>query len=193
MLELEGPRVRLRPLQAGDAEALLAAAADGSLWQLTTTVVPSPDTVHEWIDTALQGRAAGTMEPFVTVVKDGDRVVGSTRMWKIDRLNRRLEIGATWLARAWQRSFVNTEAKYLMLRHAFEQLDCVRVQFTTDESNHASRDAILRLGARYEGLIRHERIMPGGRKRNSLRFSIIDDEWPAVRERLLQRLEGKGR
>lgn len=193
MLELEGPRVRLRPLQAGDAEALLAAAADGSLWQLTTTVVPSPDTVHEWIDTALQGRAAGTMEPFVTVVKDGERVVGSTRMWKIDRLNRRLEIGATWLARAWQRSFVNTEAKYLMLRHAFEQLDCVRVQFTTDESNHASRDAILRLGARYEGLIRHERIMPGGRKRNSLRFSIIDDEWPAVRERLLQRLEGKGR
>lgn len=193
MLELEGPRVRLRPLQAGDAEALLAAAADGSLWQLTTTVVPSPDTVHEWIDTALQGRAAGTMEPFVTVVKDGERVVGSTRMWKIDRLNRRLEIGATWLARAWQRSFVNTEAKYLMLRHAFEQLDCVRVQFTTDESNHASRDAILRLGARYEGLIRHERIMPGGRKRNSLRFSIIDDEWPAVRERLLQRLEGRGR
>lgn len=193
MLELEGPRVRLRPLQAGDAEALLAAAADGSLWQLTTTVVPSPDSVHEWIDTALQGRAAGTMEPFVTVVKDGERVVGSTRMWKIDRLNRRLEIGATWLARAWQRSFVNTEAKYLMLRHAFEQLDCVRVQFTTDESNHASRDAILRLGARYEGLIRHERIMPGGRKRNSLRFSIIDDEWPAVRERLLQRLEGRGR
>ncbi len=193
MLELEGPRVRLRPLQAGDAEALLAAAADGSLWQLTTTVVPSPDSVREWIDTALQGRAAGTMEPFVTVVKDGERVVGSTRMWKIDRLNRRLEIGATWLARAWQRSFVNTEAKYLMLRHAFEQLDCVRVQFTTDESNHASRDAILRLGARYEGLIRHERIMPGGRKRNSLRFSIIDDEWPAVRERLLQRLEGRGR
>lgn len=192
MLELDGPRIRLRPLQVDDADALLAAAADGELWRLPTTVVPSAATVHDWIRVALEGRAAGTMEPFVTVVKEGNRIVGSTRLWKIDRLNRRLEIGATWIARSWQRSFVNTEAKYLMLCHAFDRLHCIRVQLTTDESNHASREAILRLGAQFEGLIRHERLMPDGRKRNSLRFSIIDDEWPAVRERLRQRLPGGG-
>lgn len=118
------------------------------------------------------------------------QVIGSTRFWKIDRDNRTLEIGSTWLASAWQRSFVNTEAKYLMLRHAFEAMGCVRVQFTTDETNLKSRAAILRLGAKEEGILRHERLMPNGRKRNSVRFSIIDDEWPAVKSALQARLGG---
>lgn len=189
-LSLTGPRIRLRPLTTDDADALLQAATDGELWHSRFTVIPSPDTVHGYIATALQGREAGTMLPFVTEDGVGGQVIGSTRFWKIDRSHRKLEIGHTWLAASWQRTWANTEAKYLMLRHAFEVLGCVRVQFTTDELNEASRKAILRLGARQEGILRHERIMPDGRKRNSVRFSIIDDEWPEVRGRLEQYLEG---
>ncbi|MNB56773.1 putative ribosomal N-acetyltransferase YdaF [compost metagenome] len=185
---LQGQRILLRPLQYSDADALLHAAADGELWNLTVTVVPSPSTVDSYLKKALDGRDAGTVMPFVIVLKDSGQVIGSTRFWKIDPLNRKLEIGSSWISASWQKSFVNTEAKYLMLRHAFEVLDCVRVQFTTDENNQKSRNAILRLGAQQEGIVRHERIMPDGRKRNSVRFSIIDDEWPQVRLHLEQKL-----
>ncbi|SEN95807.1 GNAT family N-acetyltransferase [Pseudomonas sp. ok266] len=185
---LQGQRILLRPLQYSDADALLHAAADGELWNLTVTVVPSPSTVDSYLKKALDGRDAGTVMPFVIVLKDTGEVLGSTRFWKIDPLNRKLEIGSSWIAASWQKSFVNTEAKYLMLRHAFEALNCVRVQFTTDENNQKSRNAILRLGAQQEGIVRHERIMPDGRKRNSVRFSIIDDEWPQVRLHLEQKL-----
>ncbi|URN90568.1 MAG: GNAT family N-acetyltransferase [Pseudomonas protegens] len=188
MHSLEGPRIILRPLQRSDADALVNAARDGELWNLPFTVVPSPDTVERYLDMALEGRDAGSVLPFATVLRSTGEVIGCTRFWKIDRHNRKLEIGSTWIASRWQRSFVNTEAKYLMLCHAFDDMNCVRVQFTTDEINHTSRAAILRLGARQEGIVRHERIMPDGRKRNSVRFSIIDDEWPAVRQRLQQRL-----
>ena len=187
---LQGPRILLRPLQYIDADALLHAAADGELWNLTVTVVPSASTIDSYLKKALDGRDAGTVMPFVIVLKDSGEVIGSTRFWKIDPLNRKLEIGSSWIAARWQKSFVNTEAKYLMLRHAFEVLDCVRVQFTTDENNQKSRNAILRLGAQQEGIVRHERIMPDGRKRNSVRFSIIDDEWPQVRRHLEQKLAG---
>lgn len=166
----------------------MRAAADGELWNLPFTVVPSVETVHDYIRNALEGRAAGTVIPFATCLRETQQVIGSTRFWKVDRQNRKLEIGSTWLSALWQRSFVNTEAKYLMLRFAFEELLCVRVQFTTDESNLKSQAAILRLGAQEEGIIRHERIMPDGRKRNSVRYSIIDDEWPAVKRSLEQRL-----
>jgi RimJ/RimL family protein N-acetyltransferase len=185
---LVGPRIMLRPLQASDAEALVAAAGDGALWNLPFTVVPSRETVHDYIGEALAGRDAGSVRPFVTVVRAGGQVIGSTRFWKIDRRNRKLEIGSTWLAASWQRSYANTEAKWLMLREAFDTMACVRVQLTTDATNLKSRAAILRLGAQEEGVIRHERIMPDGRKRNSVRFSIIDDEWPAVRAALEARL-----
>ncbi|WP_460929526.1 GNAT family N-acetyltransferase [Pseudomonas sp. MC6] len=185
---LQGQRILLRPLQYSDAAALLQAAADGELWNLTVTVVPSASIVDSYLKKALDGRDAGTVLPFVIVLKDTGEVIGSTRFWKIDPLNRKLEIGSSWIAASWQKSFVNTEAKYLMLRHAFEVLDCVRVQFTTDETNQKSRNAILRLGAQQEGIVRHERIMPDGRKRNSVRFSIIDDEWPQVRLHLEQKL-----
>jgi len=185
---LQGPRILLRPLQYSDADALLRAAADGELWNLTVTVVPSASTIDSYLKKALDGRDAGTVMPFVIVLKDSGAVIGSTRFWKIDPMNRKLEIGSSWISAHWQKSFVNTEAKYLMLRHAFEVLDCVRVQFTTDENNQKSRNAILRLGAQQEGNVRHERIMPDGRKRNSVRFSIIDDEWPQVRQVLEQKL-----
>jgi RimJ/RimL family protein N-acetyltransferase len=133
--------------------------------------------------------------PFVIVRRDADdtdasagRIVGSTRFWKIDRANRKLEIGHTWLSASAQRSAVNTEAKYLLLCHAFDVMHCVRVQFTTDELNEKSRAAILRIGAKQEGIVRHERIMPDGRKRNSVRFSIIDDEWPEAKAMLEAKL-----
>ncbi len=187
---LQGSRITLRPLQYTDADALVHAAADGELWNLTVTVVPSPTTVDAYLKKALDGRDAGTVLPFVIVLKDTGEMIGSTRLWKIDRLNRKLEIGSSWISARWQKTFVNTEAKYLLLRHAFELLDCVRVQFTTDEHNRASRQAILRLGAQQEGIVRHERIMPDGRKRNSVRFSIIDEEWPGVRRNLEQKLAG---
>ena len=187
---LQGQGLVLRPLQYSDAEALVRAAADGELWNLTVTIVPSATTVDSYLKKALDGRDAGTVLPFAITLKDSGEVIGSTRFWKIDPLNRKLEIGSSWISASWQKSFVNTEAKYLMLRHAFEVLNCVRVQFTTDENNQKSRNAILRLGAQQEGIVRHERIMPDGRKRNSVRFSIIDDEWPQVRLHLERKLAG---
>lgn len=189
---LEGQRISLRPLQFSDAATLVNAARDGELWNLTVTVVPSSTTVDSYLKKALDGRDAGAVLPFVIVLKDTGEVIGSTRFWKVDRLNRKLEIGSTWISASWQKTFVNTETKYLMLRYAFDVLDCVRVQFTTDENNQKSRNAILRLGAQQEGIVRHERIMPDGRKRNSVRFSIIDEEWPKVRESLEQKLTGYG-
>lgn len=181
---LTGALVELRPLQREHAADLLAAAADGELWNMNLTVIPGPDTVDAYLDKALAGRAAGTVMPFAIVARDSGQVVGSTRFWKIDADNRKLEIGHTWLGQSVQRSGVNSEAKYLLLSYAFEALHCVRVQFTTDELNQRSRAAILRIGAVQEGIVRHERIMPDGRKRNSVRFSIIDSEWPAVKARL---------
>lgn len=187
---LTATAVELRPLQAADAPALLEAAADGELWTMKLTVIPGPESVERYVATALAGREAGTVMPFAIVRRDTGRIVGSTRFWKIDRANRKLEIGHTWLGLSVQRSGINTQAKYLLLRHAFEAMGCVRVQFTTDELNERSRAAILRIGARQEGVVRHERIMPDGRKRNSVRFSIIDDEWPEVKAMLQRRLDG---
>ncbi|OAJ63162.1 GNAT family N-acetyltransferase [Paraburkholderia ginsengiterrae] len=185
---LTGKTVELRPLQLDDAQGLLDAAADGQLWNMKLTVVPGPDTIGGYIAAALDGRAAGTVMPFVIVRRDTGAIVGSTRFWKIDRANRKLEIGHTWLSESVQRSAVNTEAKYLLLCHAFDVMQCVRVQFTTDELNEKSRAAIQRIGAKLEGVVRHERIMPDGRKRNSVRFSIIDDEWPEVKAMLEDKL-----
>ena len=185
---LVGTRVELRPLHATNAEALVLAAGDGELWSLQYTVVPSAATIDEYLRIALDGRDAGVVMPYAAIVRATRQVVGSTRFWKIDSQNRKLEIGHTWLAASWQGTYVNTEAKYLMLRTAFEDMGCVRVQLTTDELNAKSRAAILKLGAKEEGLIRNERIMPNGRKRNSVRFSIIDDEWPTVRAGLEARL-----
>lgn len=185
---LLGKSVELRPLRSEDAPALIDAAADGELWNLKVTVVPDADNIGTYIATALQGRQAGTVMPFAIVNRATNRIVGCTRLWKIDRTHRKLEIGGTWLSLSAQRTGINTEAKYLLLRFAFEELHCVRVQLTTDEDNEKSKAAILRLGAKQEGVIRNERIMPDGRKRNSMRFSIIDDDWPGIKTTLEERL-----
>ena len=187
-----GNTVKLRPLIESDAAALVQAAADGELWNLPYTVVPSADTVDAYIHTALEGQVNGTAIPFVIELIDSGQVIGTTRLWKIDRKNQKIEIGHTWISASWQRTCVNTEVKFLMLCYAFEQLNCIRVQFTTDEKNEKSRKTILRLGATEEGIVRHERIMPDGRKRNSVRFSIIDDEWPDIRYKIETKLSKKG-
>lgn len=185
---LQGTLVTLRLLRESDSDALVQAAQDGELWQLPYTVVPSAATVHAYVAKALQGFQAGTVLPFAVTLTANGQVIGSTRFWKIDRENRKVEIGHTWYAKSWQRTGVNTECKAMLLQHAFEELQCIRVQFTTDVLNERSRAAILRLGAVHEGTLRNERIMPNGRKRTSLRFSILDDEWPAVRTKLMARL-----
>jgi RimJ/RimL family protein N-acetyltransferase len=185
---LQSQLITLRPLVAADAPALLAAAEDGELWTLPFTVVPSATTITNYIDKALQGQAEGTVMPFAVVLTATGQIIGSTRFWKIDRENRKLEIGHTWYARTWQKTAANTQCKLLLLRYAFEQMQCVRVQFTTDVLNERSRTAILRLGAVQEGIIRNERIMPDGRKRTSVRYSIVDEEWPDICARLERRL-----
>lgn len=185
---LSGQTVELRPLQDSHAADLVRAAADGELWNMKVTVIPGPETVDGYIATALAGRQAGTVMPFAIVQRETGQVVGSTRFWKIDRKNRKLEIGHTWLGQSVQRSGLNTEMKFLLLQYAFEVMQFVRVQFTTDELNEKSRAAILRIGAKQEGIVRHERIMPDGRKRNSVRFSIIDDEWPEVKAMLIAKM-----
>lgn len=190
---LRGTLVTLRPLLHSDAQSLVDATGDGELWALPFTVIPSADTVHAYIDKALKSQAEGNAMPFAITLSADQSVIGSTRFWKIDRENRKLEIGHTWYAQRWQRTAANTESKLLLLRHAFEQLHCIRVQFTTDVLNERSQAAILRLGAVREGIIRHERIMPNGRKRTSVRYSIIDDEWPEVRSRLEHRLADSGK
>jgi N-acetyltransferase len=189
MEPLIGPRIQLRPMLASDGEELVQAASDGDLWNLPYTIVPSAETVEDYLRVALEGRADGTVIPFVIQVLEPKRiVVGSTRFWNISWQNRNLEIGWTWLAKSWQRTFVNTEAKFLMLYFAFERLNCVRVQFVTDEINKTSHAAILRLGAQEEGILRHDFIMPDGRKRDSVVFSILDEEWPDIRTKLVEML-----
>ncbi|MFD2288889.1 GNAT family N-acetyltransferase [Pedobacter petrophilus] len=186
-MEIIGEKVTLSLLKSNDKAALINAASDGRLWDLPFTFVPDKQTIDDYINTALNGLAIGTVLPFVVKTKT-DQVVGSTRFWKIDDKNRSLEIGHTWISASWQQTFVNTEIKYLMLRYAFEERKCIRVQFKTDEINEKSRAAILRLGAKEEGIIRYERIMSNGRKRNSVCYSIIEDEWITVKELLLSKL-----
>jgi N-acetyltransferase len=189
MEPLVGPRIKLRPMLASDGPALVRAASDGELWKLRHTFVPSVDTADDYVRIALEGRADGTAIPFVTELLEPKSVIGSTRFWKIDWEHRKLEIGWTWLSQSWQRTFANSEAKFLMLCFAFERLNCVRVQFMTDEINETSCASLLRLGAKQEGIVRHDMIMPNGRKRDSVQFSIIDEEWPALRLQLEERLK----
>jgi N-acetyltransferase len=188
MLILEGTHVRLEPLTLDHLDALCEIGLDDDLWRWFPKPVHSREDMEDYMRTALQWQADGTAIPFVTVERSTQRVVGSTRFMNIDRPNRHVEIGATWVARPWQRTVVNTEAKYLMLRHAFEELGCIRVELKTDELNQRSRNAILRIGAKQEGIFRNHMVCANGRLRNSVWFSIIDSEWPAVKASLEERL-----
>lgn len=188
--DLIGSRVRLRVMHEADAAVLVRAASDGKLWTLKVTFVPSEETVAAYMKTALDGAKAGTVIPYVIESIATGEPIGSTRFWKLDRANRTVEIGHTWISASYQRTAVNTEMKLLMLTYAFETLNCVRVQFQTDELNTKSRAAIARLGAKEEGILRNERIMPDGRVRNTVMFSILDSEWPDVKSKLTARLAG---
>lgn len=180
---LRGKHVALEPLQATHADALRAAAADGELWKLWHTSVPAPDATEAYIQTALSWQAQGRALPFA--VRDAKGVVaGSTRYGNIDADNRRVEIGWTWYARRVQRSALNTEAKRLLLAHAFETMGCIAVEFRTHWFNHASRAAIERLGAKQDGVLRNHMLMPDGSVRDTVVFSIISAEWPVVRRHL---------
>jgi RimJ/RimL family protein N-acetyltransferase len=185
---LEGRHVRLEPLLPSHEESLVAAAADGELWNSTVTIVPSRSDMAEYITAGLDAQAQGHELPFVIIRKSTGQLVGTTRFYFIDRVNRHVEIGYTWLAASAQRSAVNTEAKLLLLTHAFENWRCIRVALITDVLNQQSRAAILRLGAKEEGILRHHLIMPGGRYRDSVCFSIIESEWPEVKDRLQDKL-----
>lgn len=188
--DLTGSHVRLRMMRDDDAPTLVRAASDGQLWTLWVTFVPSEDTVAAYMKPAMEGAKAGTVIPYVVENIATGEPIGSTRFWKLDRANRTVEIGHTWISASYQRTAVNTEMKLLMLTYAFETLNCVRVQFQTDELNAKSRAAIARLGAKEEGILRNERIMPDGRVRNTVMFSILDSEWPGVKGGLLARLAG---
>lgn len=185
---LEGRDVRLEPLNTAHAEPLIAAANDGELWRSTVTIVPSRTTMADYLSSALTAQSQGRELPFVIVRKSFEKIVGTTRFYNIERENRTVEIGYTWLAASAQRTAVNTEAKLLLLRHAFESLRCIRVALITDVLNKQSQKAILRLGAKQEGVLRNQMIMPDGRYRDSVCFSIIESEWPEVRERLTAKL-----
>jgi RimJ/RimL family protein N-acetyltransferase len=188
---LEGRHVRLEPLSPAHEESLSAAAGDGQLWNSTVTIVPSRATMSAYIAAALEAQAQGHELPFVIIRKSSDQVVGTTRFYFIDRENRHVEIGYTWLAASAQRTGVNTEAKLLLLTYAFEVWRCIRVAFITDVLNQQSRAAILRLGAKQEGVLRNHLVMPGGRYRDSVCFSIIEAEWPEVKARLEAKLGRK--
>lgn len=185
---LEGRYVRLEPLTQAHVEALAAVGLDPDLWRWIPVPVRTREEMAAYVETALREQASGTALPFVQVEKTSGRVIGSTRYGNIERVHHRLEIGWTWVVRDWQRTSINTEAKYLLLRHAFETLGCLRVELKTDSRNERSRAAILRIGAREEGTFRNHMITESGRIRHTVYFSIIDAEWPQVKSRLESRL-----
>jgi RimJ/RimL family protein N-acetyltransferase len=185
---LEGQGVRLEPLSLKHHMSLCDIGLDPELWKLSTTAMESPEDMRTYIETALRWQADGTALPFAIIERSANAIVGSTRFANIDRTHRRLEIGWTWIARPWQRTAVNTEMKYLLLRHAFETLGCIRVEFKTDSLNQRSRNAIIRIGAKEEGMFRNHMITASGRIRHTVYFSIIDSEWPRVKAALEEKL-----
>lgn len=187
-ITLESPRVRLEPLDESHLPGLAKAISDGELWNLGVTSVPRPEQLPAFLDAAQSAFAAGRELAFATIDKCSGRIAGSTRFRCIEAAHRRVEIGFTFIGHSWQRSHVNSEAKLLMLEHAFENWQVNRVELLTDLLNHASRNAIARLGAREEGLLRSHMVMRDGRIRDSVIFSIIASEWPTVRAGLQARL-----
>ncbi|HPF61974.1 MAG TPA: GNAT family protein [Gemmatimonadales bacterium] len=181
---LEGGGVRLEPLTADHGDALATAASDGRLWELWYTSVPAPDETADYIAAALAGFAAGHMLPWVVREAEGGEVIGSTRYHDIISSADRVEIGYTWYAARWQRTHVNSACKRLLLSHAFETLGCGVVGLRTDIANTRSQAAIERLGARRDGVIRHQMRRRDGTIRDTVMYSIVAAEWPAIRDRL---------
>jgi RimJ/RimL family protein N-acetyltransferase len=185
---LEGRHVRLEPLTMAHHAGLCEVGLDADLWRWVTSNIATPDDMRKYIEIALKAQSDGIALPFATIDKASGRVVGSTRFGNIEKANRGVEIGWTWIGKAWQRTAINTEAKYLMLTHAFEVFCCIRLALKTDVLNEKSRNAIVRLGAKEEGIFRNHMIMDSGRVRNSIWFSILDREWPDVKAGLEAKL-----
>jgi RimJ/RimL family protein N-acetyltransferase len=185
---LVGERVRLEPLEVGHLAGLVAAAADPSTWTWLHAPLTDEAAMRDWLADALRARDAGAEMPFATVDAASGAVLGSTRYMAIAPAHRRLEIGWTWLAPAVQGTGVNTEAKLLLLEHAFERLGALRVELKTDALNDRSRAALAAIGATFEGVSRRHMLMANGRVRDSAWYAIVDEDWPAVRELLRARL-----
>lgn len=188
-ITLEGSYVRLEPLSLSHLDALCEVGLDPELWKITVTLIRSREEMKAYIEEALDWQHKGTALPFAIVEKASGKVVGSTQYANVDQENRRLEIGWTWLNPRWQRTAINTEAKYLLLTHAFEKLECIRVELKTDSINEKSRNAILRIGAKEEGILRNHMITHSGRIRHTVYFSITNTEWPDVKAGLEKRLK----
>lgn len=185
---LQGEQLRLEPLSQSHHAGLCEIGLVEELWRWIPTQVLTPEAMTAYIDLALTERANGVSMPFAQIERASGRVIGSTRYMNIEKAHRRLEIGSTWIAPAWQRTAINTESKYLLLRHAFEDLGCLRVELKTDSLNEKSRAAILRIGAKQEGIFRNHMITSTGRVRHTVYFSVIDSEWPTVKVGLKRRL-----
>jgi N-acetyltransferase len=188
-ISLKGEHATLEPLTAAHEAGLRQAAADGELWRLWYTSVAPPDQMADYIARALDMRERLGAMPFAVRENATGEVVGCTRYFNVDAANRRLEIGHTWYARRVQRTAINTECKLLLLTHAFEALQCIAVEFRTHWFNQASRAAIERLGAKQDAVLRNHQLLPDGAKRDTVVFSIIDGEWPAVKRNLQWLLE----
>lgn len=181
---LEGPRIRLEPLRPDHFADLALVALDPTLWQWTIMGPQDEAGLRRWVELALANAEAGTERPFATIDRASGRAVGSSRFMSIVPEHRVLEIGWTWIGTAYQRTGANREAKLLQLTHAFETLGANRVEFKTHSRNERSRTALAGIGATFEGILRNHRIMPDGSIRHSAYFSVIVEEWPAVKARL---------
>ncbi len=183
-IELCGKQIKLVPLTVSHKEELLEAASDGELWKLWYTSVPSSENIETYLDIALSEQKSGSSLPFVVFSLKTNKIIGCTRYCNMEKQNRRLEIGYTWYAKSSQRTGVNTECKYLLLQYAFEKLDCIAVEFRTNWFNYSSRNAITRLGAKQDGVLRSHRIDANGILRDTVVFSIIQMEWPVIKKSL---------
>ena len=181
---LEGTFVRLEPMTLEHHTGLCEIGLDPEIWRFTTVMIRTAEEMRGYMESALALQRENATLPFVTIERSSGRIIGSTRFGNYDPANRRIEIGWTWIARPWQRTAINTEAKYLMLSHAFEKLHCVRVELKTDVLNAPSRKAMLRIGAKEEGVLRKHTLMWSGRYRDSIYYSILDEEWPDVKQQL---------
>lgn len=189
---LEGKFIRLEPLSPEKHLAdLCAIGLNAEIWRWSPQQIKTETDLQKYIETALNEQRQGISLPFATVLKEAGKAIGSTRFGNIDRKNKRVEIGWTWIGCEFQRTFVNTEAKFLMLRHAFETWNCNRVELKTDALNERSRRAIVRLGAKEEGILRKHVVTDSGRLRDTVYFSVLDDEWSSVKENLLNKLQAK--
>ena len=191
-VSLRGQYARLEPLSRDHVEGLIAAVKDGELWKLWYTFVPRPEDMTKEIDRRLGLQTAGTMLPF-TVYDGNGQIAGMSTYMNVDAANRRVEIGSTWYAGRVQRSALNTQCKLLLLGHAFEQLDCIAVEFRTHFFNHQSRRGIERLGAKLDGVLRNHQIAPNGTLRDTVVYSIIASEWPTVKAHLNYQLNDRAR